>query len=84
MDEYRGHWTLGQKIACLVLFAAVMLALRFVLHAVVPPASQWADDTIGPTPHAIIVLVVFCTAAAFVYPPLVRGWLAKRRLDADK
>lgn len=84
MDEYRPGWTTGQKIACLALFAVAMLALRFVLHAVVPPMHDAATAEIGAGPVAAIIALVFLACAFFGYRPLVAGWLAKRRLDAGK
>lgn len=63
----------------LVLFAAAMLALRWVLHATVPGGIRWADAMIGKNAVTGIMVAAFCAGAYFVWWPLLRAWLAKRR-----
>lgn len=71
-----------QVTLSLVLFAAAMLALRWVLHATVPSGMRWAYDTIGRDTVLGIMAVLFCIGAYFGYGPLLRAWLAKRRGSA--
>ncbi|GJE74491.1 hypothetical protein BGCPKDLD_1062 [Methylorubrum suomiense] len=66
----------------LALFAAVMLALRWVLHATVPDGIRWADAAIGENTVTVIMVVVFCACAYFGWGPSLRAWLAKRRGSA--
>lgn len=77
--EYRARWTTGQKIACLILYAAAMGVVWFMLKAVVPPSVEAAQGAIGIGPLGVLMLLGWLALAFFGYRPLVKGWLAKRR-----
>ena len=56
-----------------------MAALSAVLHAVVPPVMTWLQKAIGVGPLGALMLAAWVGLALYVYPPLVRSWLARRR-----
>jgi hypothetical protein len=74
----------GRIVACLVLFAVAMGLVSWLLHIIVPPASAWADDTVGTAPHGLLLLAALGACAIFGYRPLVKGWLTNRRLQSGR
>lgn len=66
-------------ILCIALFTLVMGALSWVLHQTVPGGMRWADGVFGQEVVTGTMIALFCVGAYFVWWPLFRGWLAKRR-----
>lgn len=66
-------------VGCLVAFAATMALVWYGLHQAVPPAVGMADETIGPGPVAVLMVLGWGAAAFFGYRPLLKRWLANRR-----
>ncbi|WP_020094969.1 hypothetical protein [Methylobacterium sp. 285MFTsu5.1] len=66
-------------ILCWLLFTAAMAALSWLLHTIVPPIMTSLQDAIGVGTLGILMLAGWLMFAFYVYPPLLRGWLARRR-----
>jgi hypothetical protein len=71
--------TRTQVILCWLLFTAAMAALSWLLHAIVPPIITGLQDAIGVGTLGILMLAGWLVLALYVYPPLLRRWLARRR-----
>ena len=71
--------TRTQVILCWLLFTGAMATLSVVLHAVVPPVMTSIQSVIGIGPLGALMLAAWVGLALYVYPPLVRSWLARRR-----
>lgn len=71
--------TRAQVILCWLLFAGAMALLSVVLHAFVPPVMTAIQGAVGVGPLGVMMLVGWLALAFFVYPPLLRGRLARRR-----
>lgn len=66
-------------VLCLVLFTAVMLVLRWVLHATVPGAVAALDGFLGETGSAILIFTVPALAGLWAYREHRRQGSARRR-----
>lgn len=66
-------------VLCWLLFAAVMAALSWLLHAIVPPIMTSLQGAIGVGPIGVLMLAGWVAGALYVYPPLLRRWRARRR-----
>lgn len=64
---------------CLVLFTAVMLALRWVLHATVPGAVEWASSKVGSDAVLGAILFLAAVGGAWAYREHRRQASARRR-----
>lgn len=64
---------------CLVLFAAIMLVLRWVLHATVPGAVEWASSKIGAETLLGLFLFLLAVGGVWSYREHRRQALARRR-----
>lgn len=71
--------TRAQVILCWLLFTGAMALLSVVLHTVVPPVMTAVQGAIGVGPLGAIMLAGWLALALYIYPPLLRGWLARRR-----
>ncbi|GLS44361.1 hypothetical protein [Methylobacterium brachythecii] len=63
-----------------VFFAAIMLALRAVLHATVPGGIAWLDATIGGGGTSALIIGCLISMAALAYLLYQRD-LRKQRLS---
>ncbi|KQO78117.1 hypothetical protein ASF36_13870 [Methylobacterium sp. Leaf90] len=66
-------------VICLVLFTAVMLALRAVLHATVPGAVEWASSKIGAEALLGTFLILMAIGGVWSYLEHRRQASARRR-----
>lgn len=66
-------------ILCWLLFTAVMAALSWLLHAIVPPVMTSLQGAIGVGTLGILMLAAWLVLAFYGYRPLLLGWLARRR-----
>lgn len=71
--------TRADVILCWLLFTAAMAALSWLLHAFVPPIMTMLQGAIGVGTLGILMLAGWLVLAFYVYPPLLRSWLARRR-----
>ncbi|KAA0122174.1 hypothetical protein CIW48_19445 [Methylobacterium sp. P1-11] len=71
--------TRAQVFLCWLLFTGAMALLSVVLHAIVPPVMTALQGSIGVGPLGVIMLVGWLALALYIYPPLLRSWLARRR-----
>ncbi|OAH17559.1 hypothetical protein AX289_31345 [Methylorubrum populi] len=64
---------------CLVLFTAIMLVLRWVLHATVPGATEWIAGKIGAETALAMLLAAAAIAGLWSYREHRRQASARRR-----
>lgn len=66
-------------VLCLVLFTAVMLALRAVLHETVPGAVEWASAKIGAEVLLGLFLLLMTAGGVWYYLEHRRQGSSRRR-----
>ncbi|MGA4550568.1 hypothetical protein [Methylorubrum aminovorans] len=64
---------------CIVLFAAVMLALRALLHATVPGATEWAASKVDIRAMLVLLFSVFVIIGVWSYRGHRRQGSSRRR-----
>lgn len=66
-------------ILCWLLFTAVMGALSWLLHTIVPPVMTSLQGAIGVGTLGVLMLAGWLVLAFYGYRPLLLSWLARRR-----